>query len=73
MEFWSWSVWQENYLELLEFSSGAMPNRPLVQGGTARAIAGSVGLVRGGAVSAVGDGGRGWVTLLPIKDKWLHL
>ena len=29
MEFWSWSVWLENWLELLEFSSRAMPNRAL--------------------------------------------
>ena len=28
MEFWSWSVWQENCLELLEFGSRAMPNMP---------------------------------------------
>jgi hypothetical protein len=29
MEFWSWGVWLENWLELLEFSSRAMPNTPL--------------------------------------------
>jgi len=27
-EFWSWGVWLEFLLELLEFWSGAMPNRP---------------------------------------------
>ena len=29
-EFWSWGVWLEFLLELLEFWSGAMPNTPLV-------------------------------------------
>ena len=28
MEFWSWGVWLDFLLELLEFWSGAMPNRP---------------------------------------------
>jgi hypothetical protein len=28
IEFWSLGVWLENWMELLEFSSRAMPNKP---------------------------------------------
>jgi hypothetical protein len=30
MEFWSWGVWLENWMELPEFNSRAMPNTPLI-------------------------------------------
>jgi hypothetical protein len=30
MDFWSWGVWLQNYLELVEFSSRILLNRPLV-------------------------------------------
>jgi hypothetical protein len=31
MEFWSWGVWLENWMELPEFNSRAMPNTPLAE------------------------------------------
>ena len=30
MEFWSWGVWLDFFMELLEFKSGAKPNRAYI-------------------------------------------